>query len=148
MYANIAAHASENVIAGGMKLRSAISRRNVRSVTPSPPPCRRSGGSVSGSHSTVATSSGIPITASTMKIPRHEVIVSACPPTSGANTGATPITAISSANTRAAAAPLNRSRTTARAITTPAPPSVPWMNRSTIRVQIDGAPAHASDAAT
>ena len=49
---------------------------------------------------------------------------------------------------RAAAAPRNRSRTIARAITTPAPPSVPWMNRSTIRVHIDGAPAQASDATT
>ena len=38
-------------------------------------------------------------------MPRHEVIASACPPTSGANTGATPVTAISSANTRAAASP-------------------------------------------
>ncbi len=48
---------------------------------------------------------------------------------------------------RAAAAPRNRSRTTARAITTPDPPNVPCMNRSTIRIQIDGATAHASDAA-
>ena len=80
-------------------------------------------------------------------MPRHEVIANACPPTSGANTGATPVTAISSANTRAAASPRYRSRTIARAITTPAPPSVPWMNRSTISTPIDGATAHASDAA-
>ena len=88
----------------------------------------------------------MPIAASKTKIPRHEVTASACPPTSGANTGATPITAISSANTRAASAPLKTSRTTARAITTPAPPSVPWMNRSTISVQIEGAAAQASEA--
>ena len=79
-------------------------------------------------------------------MPRHDVIASSWPPTSGANTGATPVTSISSANTRAAAVPRNRSRTTARAMTTPAPPSDPWMNRSAMRMPIEGAAAHASDA--
>ncbi len=101
----MAANASENATAGGMKLRSDTSRRNVCRVVRAR---RRAGsrpGSVSGSHSTVPTSRGTPIAARTMKTPRHDVIASSWPPTSGANTGATPVTSISIANTRAAAAP-------------------------------------------
>ena len=43
------------------------------------------------------------------------------------------------ANVRAAVTPSNRSRTTARAITIPAPPASPWRNRTTISAQIEGA---------
>ncbi len=112
----------------------------------SPPPCRPAGASVSGSARSVTTNSGTPIAASRTKIPRHEVIASAWPPTSGANTGATPVTIISRANIRAAIAPSKRSRTTARAITTPTPPARPWTTRRAISVPIDGASAHAAEA--
>ena len=105
------------------------------------------GGSVSGNHNNVTSSSGTPIPASSTKIPRQVVNASTWPPTRGANTGATPITAISSANTRAATSPANRSRTIARAMTTPAPPTAPWTKRSPMRAQIDGASAQARDAA-
>jgi len=74
------------------------------------------------------------------------VTASAWPPISGASTGAAPVTIISIANIRAARAPLNRSRTIARAITTPAPPARPCSSRSAIKTPIDGASAHATDA--
>ena len=103
---------------------------------------RSAAGSVSRSRIAVAASTAAPIAASTTKIPRQDITRSAWPPTSGAKTGAVPITSISSEKTFAASSPLYRSRTIARAITMPTAPAMPWKSRRTISVQIVGARAH------
>ena len=55
---------------------------------------------------------------------------------------------IRTANMRAATVPPLRSRTTARAITIPTPPAIPWISRTTMSTAIDGATAHAADEIT
>ena len=81
-----------------------------------------------------------------MKIPSHDVSASSCPPSTGARIGASPVTSISDENSRTAAAPVCRSRTTARAITIPPAPARPWTKRSAISAPTLGADAHSSDA--
>ena len=61
-------------------------------------------------------------------MPCHEVSESIWPPTTGARIGPRPVTSISDENSRDAAAPDRRSRTTARAITMP--PRRPGPGRS------------------
>ena len=107
----------------------------------------RSRGSVSGRPVAVPISITNTIAARTTNNPRHDVIRSSCPPRIGASVGARPVTSSSSEKTRAAAAPDRRSRTTARAITIPAAPAKPWTRRSATSTEIEGATAHASDAA-
>jgi hypothetical protein len=84
--------------------------------------------------------------ASTTKIPRQSVTCSNWPPTSGARIGASPPTSMSKAKKRAAATPVCRSRTTARAMTMPAAPAAPWMSRKASSAQMVGAMAHSSEA--
>ncbi|GLW80641.1 hypothetical protein Aglo01_51220 [Actinokineospora globicatena] len=109
---------------------------------------RYSLGSVSGSHSSVATNSSAPNPASTTKIPGHAVQRSTCPPMIGASIGPRPLTSINAEKKRAIAAPENRSRTAALAITTPAEAATPCANRSTTRGYTEGAMAQASELST
>jgi hypothetical protein len=62
-----------------------------------PPARRRSGGSVSGTASNIATSTTAPNTARNTNTPRQLVNRSSCPPSTGATIGATPLTSINAA---------------------------------------------------
>ena len=128
-------------------MRSPSSCLKTPSVCDRPPVCRCSTASVSGTPRSASPTSNAPITASATKITRQEPSASTPPPISGAKIGATLLNITSVANMRAAVAPSNRSRTTARAITIPAAPASPWRNRTTINAQIDGASAHSTDVA-
>ena len=79
-------------------------------------------------------------------MPFHDVTASSCPPASGARIGASPVTSISDENSRTAAAPECRSRTTAREITIPPAPASPWTKRRAISAPTLVAAAHSSDA--
>ena len=83
-----------------------------------------------------------PTTVSTTKTPRHEVQVSTAPPMVGARMGATPTTSISRENSRAAASPENRSRTTAMATTEAAAAPSPCNTRSAPSTARFGASTH------
>ena len=83
---------------------------------------------------------------STTNTPCHVVMSSSWPPMMGARMGARPLTSIVSAKKRAASDPAKWSRTTARAMTMPAAPPMPWSTRSAMRPQTDGATAHSRDA--
>ena len=75
-------------------------------------------------------SSPDPAIASARKMPRQEVKRSMPAPICGAMIGPRPVTSISVEKNRAAVAPSKRSRTMARAMTIPAAPPNPWMNRN------------------
>ena len=91
------------------------------------------------------SSSGTPIAARITNTPRHEVRASAWPPISGANTGATPVMAISSEY-------LRRHRALAQVADHcpsdhhPHPLAISSISRTTISTPIDGAAAQASEA--
>lgn len=69
-------------------------------------------------------------------------------PSSGATTGATPVTVIMRLNARAAARPVTRSAMIARPMTMPAAALTPWTSRATSRIAIVGATAASRLAAT
>ena len=87
----------------------------------------------------------MPISASTMNVPRHDVSRSTWPPMTGAITGARPLTSISSDMNRAMASPENRSRATAVATTKPAATPKAWTSRSPASAYADGASAQSSE---
>ena len=78
-------------------------------------------------------------------MPRQSVTCSSSPPTSGARIGARPLTSMSRAKKRAAATPVCRSRTIARAMTMPAAPAAPWTTRKPSSSQMLAAIAHSSE---
>ena len=101
--------------------------RTTRFVTASvwliPPEWRSSGARVSGRMTVTASKPAAPSSDNTTKMPRQDVTLIKRPPKRGAAMCAMPLTNMRSENTRAAAAPSSRSRTTARAMTTATPPS-------------------------
>lgn len=60
----------------------------------------------------------------------------------GAKIGAIPFTNIKIEKNRVNAGPLHTSLAIARAITIPAPPENPWINRNTRKTEIDDTQAH------
>jgi len=84
---------------------------------------------VSGSPRATATHVVAPKTTRIQKIVRQPATVRTQPPTMGARMGATPMTSMSDERTRACFFGPNTSRTTARAITTPAHPPSAWRPR-------------------
>ncbi len=120
----------------------------VRRAAPTPPCCRRPGGSVSSRDRQTTTVSRRPITARTWKTPRQSVIRRIWPPMSGATIGAAPETSMRVEKKRAISTPSYRSRTTARAMTMPAAPARPWSSRNPMRSSAVGAKAQTAVART
>ncbi len=79
-------------------------------------------------------------------MPRHDVHSSSCPPITGARIGATPTTSISTEKNRAIAAPENRSRTAARAITIPVAAPSACTALAAIRTSAEGLTAANTEA--
>ncbi len=112
-----------------------------------PPRWRRSGGNVSGRPSIAISSSSTPKTARAANTPRHCVHRSNSLPRVGARIGAAPITSNRRDSSWAKAVPLNRSRTTAMAMTAAAAAPRPWITRSAPSTVMFGARAQHTDAA-
>lgn len=119
----------------------------VRSASAVPPPCRRSGASVSGRPFQTRAVSAMPMTVRTTKMPRQSVIRRTWPPMRGATIGATPEISMRVEKKRAISTPSYRSRTTARAITMPAAPARPCIRRKPMRSGAVGARAQTAVAA-
>ncbi|GAA1032045.1 hypothetical protein GCM10009557_29210 [Virgisporangium ochraceum] len=109
---------------------------------------RRSAGSVSGNASTTTTVSADEAAASTTNTPCQPVQRSTTPPSDGARIGA--VMGISSRrdSTRAKTEPLNRSRSTAVAMTPAAATATPCSTRAAASTTRSAATAHSSDATT
>ncbi|GAA3335050.1 hypothetical protein GCM10020358_01740 [Amorphoplanes nipponensis] len=114
----------------------------MRAVSARPPGLRRAGGSVSGRRQPISSVSSVAMTPRATKTPGHEVTFSTALPRAGAAIGATPKIRVSREKYFAAATPACRSRTIARATTTPTPPATPSTRRSPARAGAVGASAH------
>jgi hypothetical protein len=141
---NIAPNANPRAAARPPKARSAASCRAADRMSCHPPPRRRSGGRVSGAAVAPARMSA-PTAASTKKMPRQDITRISWPPMTGAIDGATPVTRMRSENTRAAACPLVRSRTTAFEMTIAMPPANPCRNLAATSVATFGDTAQQSE---
>ena len=102
---------------------------------------RVSGGRVSGSRKSTASSASAPQPARIRKIARQSAKSSTCAPSEGASRGAAAMMSMSVESMRAASAPEWRSRTQARAMTVAAPPPSAWRNRARASAAMSGARA-------
>src|SRR5699024_2720872 len=106
---------------------------------------RSTTGKLSGNHNNVTTKLSAAITASTQKLNCHGPTNKSCAPNKGAKSGANIITSANREKNRTALSPLNKSRTTARAITAPAAPDTPCTNRNTMNTVTFGTNTHNTD---
>src|SRR5699024_3228862 len=106
---------------------------------------RSTTGKLSGNHNNVTTKLNAAITASTQKLNCHGPTNKSCAPNKGAKSGANIITSANREKNRTALSPLNKSRTTARAITAPAAPDTPCTNRNTMNTVTFGTNTHNTD---